>query len=153
MPHLFVLWYGCGGCWVNNLWLTSISNVNNPLQVLAKYTAGFLSHHGYYGMVCTWTHHSYGAGFHDLWYPVPNPRKDHLKVIECWFSHFLATLLGDIGSIGIAWILKDYSFNKLCSCVKNCLILVYGSVIPVSIWINWTTVFSIHFKYETWLQI
>ena len=66
-------WYGCGGCWVNNLWPSSISNVNNPLQVLTKYTAGFLSHHGYYGVVCTWTHHRYGAEFHDLQYTCAKP--------------------------------------------------------------------------------
>ena len=62
-------------------------------------------------------------------------KEDHLDMIGRWFNHFLATLLGDLDSVGIAWILKEYSrfsnsnlrrwnshfFMKIClSFLKSC---------------------------------
>ena len=66
-------------------------------------------------------------------------KEDHLDVIGCWFNHFPATLLGDLDSIGIAWIPKEYSwfsnsnlrrwnshfFTKIClSFLKSCALVL-----------------------------
>ena len=62
-------------------------------------------------------------------------KEDHLNVIGRWFNHFPATLLGDLDSVGITQILKEYSrfsnsnlrrwnshfFTKIClSVLKSC---------------------------------
>ena len=39
----------------------------------AKHTVGFLSHHGYYGMVSTHTCHGYGVKFSDPQYTCAKP--------------------------------------------------------------------------------
>ena len=73
--------------------------------------------------------------------------EDQLDVIGCWFNHFLATLLGDLDSVGIARILKEYSrfsnsnlrrwnshfFMKIClsfleSCALALKIVLYSFI-------------------------